>query len=119
MSEPRGQCERLAGLLHGAEERWRYRGDAFVCSVRSGVATAVHKASSDGMASVGGDVAGDDRDDFEMAWGLLCKIKTACNVGFAVSSASAGAVFTKIPYFGNFAFSVHAKACWRQLKCSS
>ena len=40
------------------------RGDASVCGGRACVRAAAHEASGDGMASVGGDMAGDDRDDF-------------------------------------------------------
>jgi hypothetical protein len=47
-----------------AEERRGSRGNAFVCSGRACVWAAAHKASDNGMASVGGDVAGDDRNDF-------------------------------------------------------
>ena len=56
--------EELTGLLCGAEEGWGSRGDAFVCAGRACVWATAHEVSGDGMASVGGDVAGDDRDDF-------------------------------------------------------
>ena len=42
------------------------RGDAFVCAGRAWVRTAANGASDYGMASVGGDVAGDDRNDSEV-----------------------------------------------------
>ena len=56
-----------AGLLHCAEERWGSGGDAFVCAGRSRVRAATHEACCDGVAAVGGDVAGDDRDDCGVA----------------------------------------------------
>src|SRR2546429_125999 len=55
---------RLAGLLHCSEEGWGSGGDAFVCAGRACVWATAHEVSDNGMASVGGDVAGDDRDDF-------------------------------------------------------
>jgi hypothetical protein len=61
---PRGQRRRLACLLHCAEERWRARGNAFVCTGRARVWTAANEVSRDGLASAGGDVAEDDWDDF-------------------------------------------------------
>jgi hypothetical protein len=51
-------------LLCGAEEGWRSRGDAFVRPRWARIWTAAHEASGNRMASVGGDVAEDDRDDF-------------------------------------------------------
>ncbi len=60
----RGQCQQLAGLLHRAEEGRGSRGDAFVCAGRACVWAAAHEVSDNAMASVGGDVAGDDRNDF-------------------------------------------------------
>ena len=49
------------------EERRGSRGDAFVCTGRACVRAAAHEVSDNGMASVGGDVAGDDWDDFGLA----------------------------------------------------
>jgi acetyl esterase/lipase len=43
------------------------RGDAFVCTGRACVRAAAHEASDNGMASVCGDVAADDWDDFGLA----------------------------------------------------
>jgi hypothetical protein len=43
---------------------WGSGGDAFVCPGRACVRAAAHEVSDNGMASVGGDVAGDDWDGF-------------------------------------------------------
>src|SRR5216683_5151982 len=46
-----------------AEESGSSSGDAFVFTRRAWVRTAAHKVSNHGMASVGGEVARDDRDN--------------------------------------------------------
>jgi acetyl esterase/lipase len=56
----------IVGLLHCAEERRGSCGNALVCAGRACVWTAAHGASDHGMATVAGDVAGDDWDDFEV-----------------------------------------------------
>jgi len=61
------QCGRgkpISGLLHCAKERGGSRGDAFVRAGRACVRAAAHEVSDNRMASVGGDVAEDDWDDF-------------------------------------------------------
>ena len=63
---PRGQHQPLAGLLHCAEKRRGSCGDAFVRARRACVRTAPHEVSRHGMASVSGDLAGDDRNDSGM-----------------------------------------------------
>ena len=64
--DPVDNVKPLAGLLHRAEERRGSRGDAFVCARRTCVWAAAHEVSDYGMASVGGDVAEDDRHDAGM-----------------------------------------------------
>jgi acetyl esterase/lipase len=64
---PRGQHQPLAGLLHCAEKRRGSCGDAFVRARRACVRTAPHEVSRHGMASVSGDLAGDDRNDSGMS----------------------------------------------------
>src|SRR5579863_1529909 len=59
-----GQRKRLAGLLHCAEERRGSSGVASVCSGRACIWASPNEASDYEMASVSGDLAGDDRDDF-------------------------------------------------------
>ena len=63
---PRGQHQPLAGLLHCAEKRRGSCGDALVRARRACVRTAPHEVSRHGMASVSGDLAGDDRNDSGM-----------------------------------------------------
>ena len=50
--------------IHCVEERWGSRGDASVRAGRPCVRAAAHEASGVAMAGVGGNMAGDDRDDF-------------------------------------------------------
>ncbi len=61
---PGGLCKELAGLLCRAEEGQGSRGDAFVRAGRSWVWPAAHQVADHGMAAIGRNVAGDDRDDF-------------------------------------------------------
>jgi acetyl esterase/lipase len=63
-----GQCKRLAGLLHCAEERWGSGRDASVCSGRACIWTAANEVPDNRMASVGRGMAGDHRE------GLNCRI---------------------------------------------
>jgi acetyl esterase/lipase len=52
-------------VYYAALEKGRNsRGDALVCARRPCVRAAAHKTSGNEMASVGGDVVGDDRNDF-------------------------------------------------------
>ena len=52
-----------AVLLHCLAEGWGSWGDAFVCAGRTCVWAAAHGAPDNRMASIGGDVAEDHRDD--------------------------------------------------------